>query len=588
MYFQGTGTGAIAATPPAEITSQRTALMRLITSSLRAQLLAGFAAVTVVFAIGAVVAVSHLSDITGTLRAGTQRVKVADMLSIDTYSMQDSQLMNTLDRGQSSADHAGDIDRFSTDLATVAHALRTHADRRDYAAIAAAFNAWTNVDARIALLAPMHPAQAVALTASSSNHTTDDLAGAAAHLATLISAENAQSASSSRDSATAISVILGLVGMVMAIAIALLLSGRIVGGVRQMLSAAKALSRGEVDQHIEVKGDDEIGAMGVAFSDVLEYLRTTANAAGELASGNFTVEIEPRSDGDALSNSFIELRDRVGAVVRAISGTSASLNSSSVQMASTTEEVGRAITEIAHSVGSVATGAEEQVRAVEQVRAMSEEVSIASRHSSETAAETAQVAAEARASAEIGQQAVAKVDEAMRGVQTSSAEVSSAIRQLGEKSSLIGGIVDTITAIAEQTNLLALNAAIEAARAGEQGRGFAVVAEEVRKLAEESQTAAASIADLVSEIRTETERAVVVVEHGTKQTDEGAQTVAAAREAFEQIRVNVEEMTGRIEQIAASSAQIVESAQRMQESVTSVASVAEQSSASTEEVSAAT
>ena len=64
---------------------------------------------------------------------------------------------------------------------------------------------------------------------------------------------------------------------------------------------------------------------------------------------------------------------------------------------------------------------------------------------------------------------------------------------LATKSAQIGGIVTTITGLAEQTNLLALNAAIEAARAGEQGKGFAVVAEEVRKLAEESQTAAGQI-----------------------------------------------------------------------------------------------
>jgi methyl-accepting chemotaxis protein len=63
--------------------------------------------------------------------------------------------------------------------------------------------------------------------------------------------------------------------------------------------------------------------------------------------------------------------------------------------------------------------------------------------------------------------------------------------------------VQTITGIAGQTNLLALNAAIEAARAGQQGRGFAVVAEEVRQLAEESQSAAGDIAGLVETIQAE-------------------------------------------------------------------------------------
>jgi methyl-accepting chemotaxis protein len=563
--------------------------MRLITSSLRNQLLAAFAAVIVVFGVGVVLSISSLSSVSNTLQAGTERVKMADALSKDTYNMQGSQLMATLNDGQSAADHAHDVQNFAAELATLRSHLTTAADRSAEAAIEKDFTDWKSQDSPAMKLAKTHEkAKATAVVTGAANDATDKLSIDATKLAGLISKEDAKDATSSKNSATLITAALGLLGVVLALAIVLVLSRRIVGGVRQMLAAAKALAQGDVDQHLDVHGRDEIAAIGNAFGEVIDYLRETAGAASEMGSGNFAVDITPRSERDALRNAFIEMRDRVGEVVRAISGTSHALTNSSVQMASTTEEVGRAIGEIAESVGQVASGAEEQVRAVDQVRAMSEEVAIASRSSSETAAETAQVAAEARASAEVGEQAVAKVDEAMRGVQTSSAGVSAAIRQLGEKSSRIGGIVDTITAISEQTNLLALNAAIEAARAGEQGKGFAVVAEEVRKLAEESQQAAASIADLVSEIRSETERAVTVVEQGVRQTDEGAQTVVEAREAFQQIRENVESMTGRIEQIAASSEQIVDSATRMLENVSSVANVAEESSASTEQVSAAT
>jgi methyl-accepting chemotaxis protein len=278
------------------------------------------------------------------------------------------------------------------------------------------------------------------------------------------------------------------------------------------------------------------------------------------------------------------LRDLVGAV----QSNAGVLSAASEQMASSSEEAGRAVGEIASAVSDVAQGAERQVRSVEEAKQASEEVGEATRASAASAQQTAVAAEQAREVAREGEQAVAQATEAMRAVRESSAQVTDAMQGLAAKSEQIGGIVATITGIAGQTNLLALNAAIEAARAGEQGRGFAVVAEEVRKLAEESQDAAASIASLVEEIQAETSQAVAVVEDGAVRSDEGAATVEQARDAFARIGESVEDMTGRVEAIAAAVQQIAAGAEKVSEDMSEVAAVAEQSSASSEQVSAST
>jgi methyl-accepting chemotaxis protein len=318
-----------------------------------------------------------------------------------------------------------------------------------------------------------------------------------------------------------------------------------------------------VTPRIDRWSNDEVGDVAQAVNTMRDNFVATVEA--------FNVSME------ALSSTITEVGRSAGNVATA-----------SNQMATTSEQAGRATAEIASAVSDVALGAQRQVESLEETRRLTGEVVTATTGSAEDASQTARAAQDARRVADEGEAAIVEASSAMAAVRAASSDATEAIRALGEKSSQIGSIVDTITAISEQTNLLALNAAIEAARAGEQGRGFAVVAEEVRKLAEESSAAASSIGALVRDIQGETARAVEVVEEGGRRTDSGAATVEQARAAFEAIGSSVGDVTDRVARIAAAVEQVAASSTRIAERVVDVASVAEESSASTEQVSAST
>ena len=291
---------------------------------------------------------------------------------------------------------------------------------------------------------------------------------------------------------------------------------------------------------------------------MVDHLRALAGAADRVAAGDLTVDVSPRSERDRLGAAFAGLVAELRTAVSQMSRSATSVAGASQLVASSSADAGRAVEEIARALGDVAAGTERQVRSVTSARARTEQVAGATTASAHDAQETSRAADEARAAAGVGTETVARATEAMAAVRDASAEASQAIRELGSKSQRIGGIVDTITAIAEQTNLLALNAAIEAARAGEQGRGFAVVAEEVRKLAEESQAAAKSIATLVNEIRSETERTVTIVETGAERGELGASTVAEARDAFTRIAASIEVVSERVSEVSVAVEQIAD------------------------------
>src|SRR5207249_11022649 len=130
-------------------------------------------------------------------------------------------------------------------------------------------------------------------------------------------------------------------------------------------------------------------------------------------------------------------------------------------------------------------------------------------------------------------------------------ESSSKVQQLGQVSRRSTGFIASIRELADMTNLLALNAAIEAARAGKHGKGFAVVAEEVRRLAEQSSTAALEAGELVQDIHRQVGEVVEQMRRGQVNVGGVEELSSAALEALDAIVAATAEATSHAQRIAA-------------------------------------
>jgi methyl-accepting chemotaxis protein len=383
-------------------------------------------------------------------------------------------------------------------------------------------------------------------------------------------------------------LILLLVSLVLALGVSMLVASRMVRAARRLLTAAKGIAEGDLDQKIDVSAAGELGATAAAFGDMVEYLRGIERAGARIADGDLTVEVVPNSERDVLGNAFQRMVANLRQMIQEIVATASTVSQSSDAVATTTTETGRAVGEVAQAMGEITTGAERQLGMVGSATSSADAMASAVDASANAARETASAARDARELAREGVDAVVRATAAMASVRDSSKSASDAIAELEGKSERIGSIVERITAIADQTNLLALNAAIEAARAGEHGRGFAVVAEEVRRLAEDAGVAAGEIAGLIEQIQSETRAVVTIVADGAERTEEGTATVEETRQAFERIDDAIAQMDERIGEVADAARAVADGAAGLRGELDEVAGVAQRSTAASEQVSAAT
>jgi methyl-accepting chemotaxis protein len=274
-------------------------------------------------------------------------------------------------------------------------------------------------------------------------------------------------------------------------------------------------------------------------------------------------------------------------VIGVVSKSAEGLASTSQEMSAAIEETTAATTQVADTVNEIARGSQEQSARSEDVSRTMNDMTIGV----QDIASNAQLAAEAANASrdfitEVGNQSRDMLVQ-MDAIQHATNDSANVIRELEGKSNQIGEIVQLITSIADQTNLLALNAAIEAARAGEHGRGFAVVADEVRKLAENSGTAASQISGLIAEIQDGTHAAVDSMEAGTRTVTQGVSELTGTVEAVQKIVEESNRVAQMAENIAAAAEQQSASIEEVTATVDEVASISQQAAAGTEETSAA-
>ena len=311
------------------------------------------------------------------------------------------------------------------------------------------------------------------------------------------------------------------------------------------------LAQGNFGVRMDLEEDEsEVGKMVAAIrfmkKNMSEMIQEISSILGSMGEGDYRFTIEKEYVGE-----FVEIKESIIKIGEAMRETLHTMRDVADQIDSGSEQLACAAQDLAEGSTIQATQVSEVAEAIK---------SMAHRMSSNASAadESVEIASAAGKTLVTG-------NEKMQ-------ELKVAIGEISKCSEEIRTIINAIEDIAEQTNLLSLNAAIEAARAGEAGRGFAVVAEQVKNLAEESGRAAGKTTELI-------QMTIDAVDKGIAIADETAANMT-------EVMGSAMEATEKMGQIARMLDDEAVNMQEINETVSSVSSVVDNNSATSEETAA--
>ncbi|AJS59055.1 methyl-accepting chemotaxis protein [Paenibacillus sp. IHBB 10380] len=322
---------------------------------------------------------------------------------------------------------------------------------------------------------------------------------------------------------------------------------------------------------------------------VVRNIRILSDKLRLMADGDLTQEliVNNQDEFGVMSGYFNIMTQKLRGMFHLVNDLSMTVGAASQQLTASSEESSKAAETIAESIQQVAEGAETQKHYAKETGEAMTEMAIGVKRIAESSVAVSSSVDDVTLQTEKGHLRISEAVGQMNQVQEAVGATEQAIHRLSERSEEIGGMIGLITNISTQTNLLALNAAIEAARVGEQGKGFAVVATEVRKLAEQTKSAADQVTKLVGDIRSDTELAAHTMAIGSTEVNSGVQTVTDSGYLFTSIMTEMADVKSQVHEVSAAAEQMLASSEQITGSVEQLAEIAHESSSNSHDVAAA-